>query len=242
MVLECHDITVHTTSFAYRGELTFHASLPDDGETGNGCGASRAVGQKRLVTTLWNHLGKMDNPPWLYRHLLGRASVPLQVAHGLLGRPQLLLGEVRGPAVSFSTGDGKIWAALCGDGSDIGIDVATANEFQGDYPLRRVFHDQELDFAGQLTGGNTARAAALLWSIKEAVVKALGCAFHLVSPCQVHVSPSRGGDWGYAFPVNLSGKALMRYPLGACRSIWVRSYPLEGMWLSIALVNGSRKR
>jgi hypothetical protein len=70
------------------------------------------------------------------------------------------------------------------------------------------------------------------------VVKALGCAFHLVSPRQVHVSPPRGGDWGYTFSVNLSGKALMRYPLSARCSIWVRSYPLEGMWLSIALVHG----
>jgi phosphopantetheinyl transferase (holo-ACP synthase) len=101
-----------------------------------------------------------------------------------------------------------------------------------------VFHDQELHHAGRLTGGDTAKAAALLWSIKEAVVKALGCGFHLVSPRLVHVFPSVGRDKGYMFPVSLSGKAMMRYPLGARRSIWVRSYPLEQMWLSIALVHG----
>jgi hypothetical protein len=238
MVTECQNITVHATSFAHHGGLVFHASLPGEGETGNGCGASRAADQKRLVTALWNHAGARDNPRWLYRHGFDRATSPLQVAHGPLGRPHLLLGEVRGPVVSFSEGGGQIWAALCGDGSDIGIDVAAADEFQGEYPLHRVFHDQELHHAGRLTGGDAAKAAALLWSIKEAVVKALGCGFHLVAPRQVHVSPPRGGNWGYMFPVSLSGKALMRYPLSTGRSIWVRSYPLEGMWLSIALVHG----
>ena len=238
MVTECQDITVHATRFAYRGGLVFHASLPGEGETGNGCGASRAADQKRLVTTLWNHVGAMDNPRWLYRHVFDRATSPLQVAHGPLGRPQIWLGEVPGPAVSFSEGGGRIWAALCGDGSDIGIDVAAAGEFQDDYPLHRVFHDQELHHAGRLTGGNVARAAALLWSIKEAVVKALGCGFHLVGPQHVHVLPSAGGGTGYTFPVCLSGKALARYPLAAGRSIWVRSYPLAQMWLSIALLRG----
>ncbi|WP_319585643.1 4'-phosphopantetheinyl transferase superfamily protein [uncultured Desulfobulbus sp.] len=238
MFTECQDITVHATSFAHQGGPVFYASLPGDGETGTGCGASRAVDQKRLVTALCNHVGAMDNPRWLYRHLFDRATSPIQVAHGPLGSPQLWLGAVRGPAVSFSEGGGKIWAALCGDGSDIGIDVAADGEFQGNYPLHRVFHDQELHHAGRLTGGDLAKAAALLWSIKEAVVKALGCAFHLVAPRQVHVFPSRGGGWGYTFPVRLLGKALMRYPLGGHRSIWVRSYPLEGMWLSIALVHG----
>ena len=159
MVTECQDITVHATSFAHRGGPVFHASLPGDGETGNGCGANRAADQKRLVTTLWNHVGAMDNPRWLYRHVFDRAASPLQVAHGPLGRPHLLLGEVRGPAVSFSEGGGKIWAALCGDGSDIGIDVAAADEFQGDYPLHRVFHDQELHHAVRLTGGDRGQGS-----------------------------------------------------------------------------------
>ena len=48
----------------------------------------------------------------------------------MLGRPHLLLGKYRGPAISFSEGGGQLWAALCGDESDIGIDVAEADEFQ----------------------------------------------------------------------------------------------------------------
>jgi hypothetical protein len=145
--------------------------------------------------------------------------------------------EVRGPAISFSEGGGKVWVAICGDASDIGIDAASTDEFRGEYPLQRVFHDQELHHALRLTGGDVENASALLWSIKEAVVKAMGCAFHLVAPLQVHVYQSAGRDSGYIFPVRVSRKTLLRSPPGAGRSIWVRSYPLEKMWLSIALLN-----
>jgi hypothetical protein len=37
--------------------------------------------------------------------------------------------------------------------------------------------------------------------------------------------------------VGLSGKALMRFPITAGRSLWVRSLPQKKMWLSIALSN-----
>src|SRR4030042_3023991 len=136
-----------------------------------------------------------------------------------------MLGEYWGPAVSFSEGGGKVWAALCGDNSDIGIDVAGPDEFQREYPLHRVFHAQELQYGLSLVAGDLEKASALLWSIKEAVVKALGCAFHLVDPRQITVYPSAGGDGGYTFPVGLSGKALVRFPIAAGRSLWVRSLP-----------------
>jgi len=139
------------------------------------------------------------------------------------------------PGISFSEGGGKVWAALCGDESDIGIDASAFEEFRGEYPLHLVFHDQELQHALKLTGGGLEKASALIWSIKEAVVKALGCGFHLVAPRQVHVYPSTGGGSGYTFPVGLSGKALVRFPKGADWSIWVRSFSREKMWLSIAI-------
>ena len=86
-----------------------------------------------------------------------------------------------------------------------------------------------------------AKASALLWSVKEAVVKALGCAFHFVDPLQITVYPSAEGtvdaDGGYTFPVCLSGKALVRFPIAARGSLWVRSIPQVKMWLSIALLN-----
>jgi hypothetical protein len=119
--------------------------------------------------------------------------------------------------------------------------VAGTDEFQGEYPFHRVFHAQELQHALRLAGGDLEKASALLWSIKEAVVKALGCGFHLVGPRQITVYPSTGGamggDGGYIFPVGLSGKAQMRFPISANRSLWVHSLPQRKMWLSIALLN-----
>jgi hypothetical protein len=168
----------------------------------------------------------------------------------MLGRPHLLLGEHQGPAISVSTAGEDVWAALCGDESDIGIDVAGSAEFQEGYPVHRVFHAPELHQALELAGGELAKAAALLWSVKEAVAKALGCAFHLVDPRDIHVSPSAGeagGPLGHdqdgpAFSVRLTGKALARFPMGDRRPIVVRSLPQAETWLSIAAVNWRRHR
>jgi phosphopantetheinyl transferase len=182
----------------------------------------------------------MESPLWKHCKSTNRAAFPIQVLRGMLGRPHLQLGEYRGPAISFSEGGGKVWAALCGDESNIGIDVAGTDEFQKEYPFHRVFHPQELQHALSLAGGDLEKASALLWSVKEAVVKALGCAFHLVDPLQIIVYPSAGEavgvNGGYTFPVGLSGKALMQFPIAAGRSLWVRSLPQRKMWLSIALL------
>jgi phosphopantetheinyl transferase (holo-ACP synthase) len=95
----------------------------------------------------------------------------------------------------------------------------------------------------RLAGGELGSASALLWSIKEAVVKALGCAFHLVDPRQINVYPSVAeGDGGYTFPVRLSRTALMGVAMGAGRSLWVRSLSHAKMWLSICLLNSEPRR
>ncbi len=237
MTKDCRDIIVHAVNFDHRVGPAFFASLPGDGETLKGCRANGTGDKNHLVSILLDHVAAMESPPWRRRYTFGRDAFPIHLVRGPLGRPYLLLGEHRGPAVSFSEGGGKVWAALCGDDSDIGIDAAATDEFQGDYPSHRVFHDQELQHALRLTGGDLEKASALLWSIKEAAVKALGCAFHLVAPRQVHVYPSIGGDGGYTFQVCLSRKALVRSAIGSGRSIWVRSFPQAKMWLSIALLN-----
>jgi phosphopantetheinyl transferase (holo-ACP synthase) len=89
-----------------------------------------------------------------------------------------------------------------------------------------------------LASGDSEKAAALLWSIKEAAVKALGCAFHLVDPRQICVYPSAAEkDGWYTFTVCLSGKAMVRFPMTVSRCILVRSLFQEKMLLSIALLN-----
>ena len=222
---------------AHRRGLVFYASLPCDTETPKGHGTNGEEARHRLVSILWDHLVAMNSPLWTCCLSFNRAAFPIQVARNALGKPYLLLGAQRGPAISFSEGGGKIWAALCGDESEMGIDVAEAVEFQGEYPFHRVFNGAELRHVLNLTGGDLAKASALLWSVKEAVVKALGCAFHVVHPLQVHVDPPIKGDEEFTFPVRLSGKALARFPIHAGVSLWARSFPRAEMWLSIAILD-----
>ena len=218
----CQRVMIHAVSFVHGTGPVFYASIPCAAETLNGFGASGSGDKHRLVSSLWDHLVTVESPFWKPRPSSHGSVFPIQVVHSRLGRPHLLLGECRGPALSFSEGGGKLWAALCGDESDIGIDVAGPDEFQRDYPFHRVFHPQELQHALRVAGGDLEKASALLWSIKEAVVKALGCAFHLVDPRQITVYPSVGEAGKYLFPVGLSGKALVRFPPAAGRSLWVR--------------------
>jgi len=241
VIKDCREITVNAVCLPHQRGAVFYACSPGDTETIAGHRASRTADKIHLVSILLEHLVAMEGSLWTDCRFSNRAAFPIQVVRGLLGRPHLLLGEYRGPAISFSEGGGKVWAALCGDESDIGIDVAGTDEFQREYPFHRVFHPQELQHALRLAGGDLGKASALLWSIKEAVVKALGCAFHLVDPRQITVYPSVGEDGGFTFPVGLSGKALVRVPIAAGCSLWVRSLPQRKMCLSIALLNGQHR-
>jgi len=227
-------VIVHTMNPVHQRGPVFYASLPRDDTPPGGQGTNAEETRHRLVYHLWDHLAAEEGPLWKRSLCAGRAG--FRVVRGQLGRPQLLLGGNRGPAISFSEGGGKVWAALSGDESDIGIDVAGSDEFQSGYPLLRVFHREELQHALLVTGGESAAAAALLWSVKEAVVKALGCAFHLVDPRQITVHPPVGGG-GHTFPVCLKEKALQRFPLAPGQPLWVRSLPHGKLWLSIALLN-----
>jgi phosphopantetheinyl transferase (holo-ACP synthase) len=198
--------------------------------------------RRRLVTLLWEHLRAKESPLWNPPHFSNRAALPIQLVHDPLGRPHLLVGGRRGPSISFSTAGEEVWAALCNGESDIGIDVAGSAEFQGGYPVHRVFHVRELHQASELAGGDLADGAALLWSVKEAVAKALGCAFHLVNPLDIHVDPSEVEEGGPVFSVRLSGKALGWFPMADRRPIMVRSLPQGRAWLSIAALNFPRHR
>lgn len=234
MTNDCEELTVHALGISEHMGPAFYTSLPS--------GSSDAEALKHLlVSSLWDHLEVIESPVWKRFQSSGIADFPLQLVRGRFGRPHLLLGERRGPAISFSTGGGKVWAALCGDGSDIGIDVAESDEFHRPYPVHRVFHPDELKYALRLAEEDLESASALLWSVKEAVVKALGCAFHLVNPRQLTVYPSEDSEaeWngGYTLRVGLSGKALVRFPLATGRSLCVRAFPQQKMWLSIALLD-----
>ena len=237
MAQDSQELIVHGMGSIYQMGPVFYTAMPCADQTLKGCYTNGWGDKTRLVSTLWDHVAVLERPLRNRYQPPNSAAFPIRVVCGLLGKPHLMVGDNRGPAISFSTGGGNIWAALCGDESDIGIDVAGADEFQGDYPFHRVFNQQELQHALMVSGGDLEKASALLWSIKEAVVKALGCAFHLVDPRHITVYPSAGGEGGYTFPVGLSENALARFPRAARQSLWVRSLPQDRAWLSIALVH-----
>lgn len=240
LIKDYREINVKTVSFPHQRGTVFYACSPCDIETIAGHRTGRTADKIHLVSILLEHLVRIKGSPWTDYRFSNSSDLPIQVVHDPLGRPQLLLGECEGPAISFSEGGGKIWAALCGDMSDIaiGIDAAGTDEFPTEYPFHRIFRREELQHALGLADGDLEKASALLWSIKEATVKALGCAFHLVDPRQICVYPSaEEKDGWYIFTVCLSGKALVRFPMMASRCISVRSLPKRKMWLSIALFN-----
>ena len=228
MTQDCEEITVRTMNPVDRDEPVFYTSLR---RYADNC-------KHQLITLLWDHYVDREISSGKHADSFNSTASHIQVKTGLLGKPYLLVGGSTGPAISFSEGEGKVWAALCGGETDIGIDLAGRDEFPETYPFQRVFHNLELQHALHVTAGNDAEAAALLWSIKEAVVKALGCAFHLVDPRQLSVSPSEVGTHaaggGYCFTVELSGKARDLFPPAVGRPLMVRSVPFGASWLSIA--------
>lgn len=230
------DITVRTMCSVQGRGPVFYASLPHGPVPPAGRGANGGA-KDGLVAVLWDHAVATESPLGKSCRPFPGEAFPIRVVHDPLGKPFLLRGEHRGPAVSFSEGGGRLWAALCGDDSDIGIDVAGADEFPKEYPIHRVFHDQELQQASLLAGGDAAKASALLWSVKEAVAKALGCAFHLVDPREITVHPSSEGGGGHSFSVGLSRRTQARFPQSAGRPIGVRSFPQMNTWVSIALLD-----
>ena len=240
MAMNREGATVHTVNPVHGKGPVFYASLQRDTGTPKCHGTDVEEARHRLVSTLWDHLAAIGSPGWTRCQYSNETDSPIQVLRGPLGRPQLLLGEYRGPAISFSDSGGKVWAALCGDDSDIGIDVAGTDEFPKAYPFHRVFHSEEIQHTLRLAGGDLGNASALLWSVKESVVKALGGGFHLVDPLQITIYPSGERETeciaGYTFQVGLSGKALMRFPSTAHKSIWVRSLPQSNKWLSVAIL------
>ena len=235
--MDSRTITVHSASFLHGRGTVFYGSLPPGPGTSETLRENDWTREKRrLIWALWNHLAATDNPRGEQCQSHHGDSFPFQVVKGRLGKPCLLAGAYRGPAISFSECEGNLWAAISGNLPHIGIDAAARAEFCGDYPIDRVFHRQELRHALICADGDEPMAAALLWSIKEAAVKALGCAFHFLDPGHILVYPPRKEENSYVFPVALSGKAAGWNPSANRRSLRVRSILQEETSLSIGLL------
>jgi phosphopantetheinyl transferase (holo-ACP synthase) len=135
------------------------------------------------------------------------------IAHDALGRPALVdeITGVEAPfVVSFSYGPSRTWAALA-PGSSVGIDLADDADFAAPYPYDRVFVCTEMALALRLNGGRRQCAAAMLWAIKEASVKSLGCGFSTFDYRDVAIAGRVPGADGLTFVVSAGGR-----PVTAC--------------------------
>ncbi len=153
--------------------------------------------------------------------VLGSNRWPVILEKTALGQPRLMLGGQPGPAVSFSQAAGCLWAALT-PACQVGLDVALPSEFEEGYPWARAFRSAEFDWARPLCLGETALAAALLWALKEAAVKALGVGFNFLDPLEVEALSPRSWQGGWRVSVK-AGRIL---------PAWAR--PERGGWLAIA--------
>ena len=153
-----------------------------------------------------------------------------------MGKPFLVLNDSVGPGISFTHCNGMTWAAMTDPESNLGIDAARAEEFQGDYPIHRVFRRDELDPLPEKTKGDRAESAAMVWSAKEAFVKAIGCAFHLFSPLEVSATPLEVQPDHSRFLLQLLDKALERFPFNGKSQAEISSFRFADSWVSVAAV------
>jgi phosphopantetheinyl transferase (holo-ACP synthase) len=165
----------------------------------------------------------------------------VRIARTILGRPNLCISGQRCGSISFSWTTGVLWAALAEEGLGLGIDAATAAEFDGPYPYERVFDEPERGawFAG---GRETyPETAALVWSGKEAVVKAIGSGFHLIAPLEVAILPCEKHGERFMCGARFSDRTLQRFPELRSAKACIVSFKESQAWVSIALIEGTSK-
>jgi phosphopantetheinyl transferase len=156
-----------------------------------------------------------------------------------LGQPRLLVDGRPGPPISFSWCAGRLFAVLGTPDNRIGLDAASPEEFTGAYPYERVFNPAEWQAALPLTGGDREEAAALLWSAKEAVVKALGCGYHYFGPRQVRLEFQGLEEHGPLWRGHLPAPAADQAPRAIQNIVPTASIRLPQVWLSLAWIPAS---
>jgi hypothetical protein len=114
------------------------------------------------------------------------------------------------------------------------LDASSPEEFAGAYPFKRVFQETEWQAATSLTGGDREEAGALLWSVKEAVVKARGCGYHFFGPRRIRLEFAGLGEHGPCWRGHLETPVPDRVDPGSRGIIPAASVRLHEVWLSVA--------
>jgi phosphopantetheinyl transferase len=183
------------------------------------CMNVRKRDKRILLDRLISALNKSDG-------LMAPCSNPFSytMQNDTLGKPLLYFGNTEGPTVSFSHSPGQTWASMSMV-KGLGIDAELPETFNGPYPFQRVFGKDEFDHATKLCFGRLDKASALLWSAKEAAVKAMGCGFHFFGPLEIKVREIKPSSEGFSGTLG----AETKIPFSA-----VRKGPA---WISIAWID-----
>lgn len=161
----------------------------------------------------------------------------LQIESDDLGAPHLVIRGAEGPGISFSYSRDAIWAALCGKDCRCGIDAAAGADFNGDYPFHRAFGGNEIEDFLPVVGGSRAEAAALIWSAKEAVVKALGCAFHLMDPLRVRVGLRGFFGGAVLLTARVESRSGEKQAERSLQAVSLAALPVQWTWVSVAVTD-----
>jgi phosphopantetheinyl transferase len=151
----------------------------------------------------------------------GCSSESVVIRRGRLNEPLLMVSGRSGPGFSLSRSAGRRYGAVADKGF-VGCDSALSGEFNEPYPFHLAFTEPELARAGAFCG-SVGSGAALLWSLKEAAVKALGTGFHSIDPIEVRIASLTPLGSGY------EGRVTARQSLQS----W--SEPVPDGWLSVAV-------
>ena len=183
------------------------------------------------VHLAWTESGPDDKPRLaeaLLSSLFARAenrtrrqTPAFRLHQGSLGRPVLTVYPDLEIPVSYSRAGGRTYAALAARGS-LGLDAARAEEFEPGYPYHRAFGPDEWPEVDSICR-ERPRAAALLWSLKEAAVKALGTGFNLFDPLAVSPAAKGRARDGWLFTVTAGRNVIS-----------AASWPEERGWLTVA--------
>lgn len=191
---------------------------------------ARQEAKELLATALWR---KLDGLADEGRRPLFTAG---DVTTGGLGRPLLVVAGRRIANVSFSYGNGEAWAVVCRPSRSCGIDVAGRKEFGSEYPYQRVFSSAELSSGSEMTCGEPEETAALLWSAKEAVVKAFGWGFHFLEPIDVSLEPTVRRGTGCEMRARLTGRWRSTFSRFGDVHACVRTVRVRDCWVSVAMI------
>ncbi len=161
----------------------------------------------------------------------------LKITSDRLGAPHLVFRGVEGPGISFSYSSETIWAALCGNEYRCGIDAACNDDFSSDYPFHRAFCSGEMENFLPVTNGDAAAAAALAWSAKEAVVKAFGCAFHLMDPLDVQVEFFGSSGEAILLTADVNPRIRERFFERSHPAITLAAVLVKHTWVSLAVTS-----